>query len=67
MKVRADGKKIVALMMDNLLSNTELCNMANLSPYAVRSALNSNEVNPKTLGKLAKALSVEPDEIILKE
>ena len=67
MKVKANGTKINLLMAKQMLSYTELAKLAKMSITTIRGAAEGATINHRTLGKLANALSVEPEEIILVE
>lgn len=56
--------KLNVLMAENLLSKQELCNKAKLSYTALASIYDGKSVTPKTIGKVAKALSVPVGEIL---
>ena len=63
--VRLNTNKVNYLIAKLLLSNGELCERAQLSTSTFRKAMNRGLISPKVLGKLAKALEVEPEEIVL--
>lgn len=63
--IRLNTYKVTYLMAKMMLSNGELCKRAQMSTPTVRRALVDGVVSPKVLGKLAKALEVEPEEIML--
>lgn len=56
--------KLNVLMAEKLLSKQELCNKANLSYTALANIYDGKSVTPKTIGKVAKALSVPVGEIL---
>ena len=67
MKVKANGTKINLLMAKRILSYTELAKLAEMSISTIRGATKGAAINQRTLGKIANAPSVEPEEIILVE
>lgn len=64
-KVRVNGNKVNCLIAKQLMTNNELCQRAQLSTSTVRAAIVGSPVSLITVGKLAKALGVEPEEIML--
>ena len=56
--------KIKLLMAKKELSTSELAERCGITKQRASCILNSVNVAPKTVGRIAKALEVEPEEII---
>ena len=63
---RVDGEKLKALRESKFLSHRELAKNAGVSPTTVLNleADNVGEAQRRTVRKLAKALGVEPSELV---
>ena len=66
--MEVDVQKLKALREERVLSRRELARMANLAHGTVWRIENGfSEVHPQTIRKLAKALGVEPRELVKRE
>lgn len=65
--MRVDRKKIELLMAKDCLSTTDVADKAMVTSQTVRRAISGNQIKPKTVGKIAKALGVDVTEILLEE
>jgi predicted transcriptional regulator len=66
-KCKVDGFKIKLLLSRMCISEREFCSKSGVAHATLRSAINGCDVTIKTVGKLAKGLEVEPNEIMLSE
>jgi transcriptional regulator with XRE-family HTH domain len=65
--MEVDVDKLKALREEKVLSQRELARMANLAQGTVwRIEKGFSEVHPQTIRKLARALGVEPKELVKK-
>lgn len=63
--LQIDRKKLELAMASKCLNFKELKELANISNSTITKVLeNKMPLTPKTLGKIAKALSVDPAELI---
>ena len=62
--MRIDGKKIGLLMAKLLISQATLADKAGISRQSMSAVINGRNCRPELLGKISKALGVEPEEII---
>ena len=60
----ADKKKLELAMMRACINPKELAPMAELPRQSLNNVINGNNVRPATLGKVARALGVDPAELI---
>jgi DNA-binding Xre family transcriptional regulator len=67
MKIRVDSKKVLCLMANRLLSTTDLSEITDLSYCTVNHAIKGRQISITSLGKIARALEVEPNEIAIME
>lgn len=65
--MRIDLEKIKELYMQMLLTQTELADKANVSRATVSAVMNRGTCSKGTLIKLANALQVEPQELLMIE
>lgn len=64
--MRIDKSALELLRAKNCMSASELTRVAKISSGTLQRAQNG-DVNPKVVGKLAAALGVDPEDIIVKE
>lgn len=67
MKIRVDSKKVLCLMANRLLSTTDLSEITDLSYCTVNNAIRGRQISITSLGKIARALEVDPNEIAIME
>ena len=65
--MKANQNYIKVAMARACMDPNEIAIRANLSYPAVRRALDGCEVKPSTIGRIAKALNIDAEEIIQKE
>lgn len=65
--MRANSEKIAVAMVRACIDLEKLAALANVSYPAVKRAVRGCEVKASTLGKICKALQVDPSELIAKE
>ncbi|MEE0741038.1 MAG: helix-turn-helix transcriptional regulator [Emergencia sp.] len=64
--MKLDHAKLDIMRARKLLTTSQLAKIANVSTATIVRK-NKNDVNVITIGKIAKALGVDPEEIIVKE
>lgn len=64
---KVDSRRLSALMLRKCLTIRELSRKAKLSEMTTAKFLRGARANGRTLGKLAAALNVDAEELILKE
>lgn len=62
--MRADRKKLELAMARACMSSSELASSTNLPRPTVNNVISGKGIRPSTLGKIAKALGVDPVDII---
>lgn len=62
--MRIDRTKVSLLMAKLLISQATLAMKAGISRQTMSAVMNGRNCRPELLGKIAKALEVEPEEII---
>lgn len=62
--MRLNRTKIQLLMAKRLISQAALADNAGVSRQSMSAVMNGRNCRPELLGKIAKALEVEPEEII---
>lgn len=62
--MRLDKMKISLLMADFGINQKQLAGKAGVSRQTLSAVMNGRSCRPELLGKLAKALKVEPKEIV---
>lgn len=65
--MRLDAKKIYNIMIDKNINNKEFCKRANMQECSFYSALRNKNVRYKTVARIARALEVDENEILMKE
>lgn len=65
--MKADRKKLELVMARACMNSADLPKIAGLPRPTVYNVITGRSVRPATLGKIAKALNVDPVEIIDKE
>ncbi len=65
--MRANSEKVAIAMVRACIDLEKLADLAKVSYPAVKRAVKGCEVKPSTLGKICKALQVDPSELIAKE
>ena len=65
--MRADTNKLRLAMARACMNPQELAKATEMPPQTVNGALRGRSVRPATLGRIAKALGVDPAEILKKE
>ncbi len=66
--MRIDPKKLRFLMMENCMTTDALAKAAGIGTATVNTLLHhERRANPATIGKVAKALNVNPAELIKEE
>lgn len=63
-KVRLNRTKVSLLMAKQLISQASLAMKAGISRQTMSAVMNGRNCRPELLGKISKALGVEPEEII---
>lgn len=62
--MRLDKRKIQLIMAKLEIGQQTLADKAGISRQTLSAVINGRNCRPKLLGKIAKALNVEPEEII---
>lgn len=62
--MRLDRIKVSLLMAKQLISQASLADKAGVSRQTMSAVMNGRNCRPELLGRIAKALEVEPEEII---
>lgn len=62
--MRIDKKKIDIILAKKELTKKDLCEMIRMSQVRMQAILNAERLQPKTIGKIAKALNVHVEDII---
>ena len=62
--MKISKRRITALMSANLMTQVKLAEVAGVSRGTINTALLKGSCSIQTVGKIAKALSVDPAEII---
>lgn len=65
--MKANRPKLTLAMSRALMNPQDLAKAAGLPPQTVNGVIRGRGVRPATLGKVAKALGVDPSEIIEQE
>ena len=66
--MKVDGKKISILQAQKQMTTTKLAKLSGISGSAICNIVRGDrEPRPKTVGKLAKALNVEVEELLIQE
>lgn len=65
--MKVDRQKLDMAMARACMNNADLATAVGLSRSAVHGALQGKNIRPATLGRIAKALGVDPAEIIKDE
>lgn len=65
--MKADRKKIELAMARACMNTADLSAAAGIPGSTVRSAISGKGIRPRTLGRIARALGVDPAEIIKEE
>ncbi len=65
--MKADRKKLDLAMARACMSRSDLALAAKMPETTVKNALYGKNVRPATLGRIAKALSVDPAELLAEE
>ena len=65
--VKADCKKLTLAMARAWVNPQELAKAAEMPPQTVNGLIRGRKVRPATLGRVAKALGVDPADIIEEE
>jgi DNA-binding Xre family transcriptional regulator len=67
MSMKTDKGKLTLAMARACMNPQDLAKAAELPPQTVNGVIRGKSVRPATLGKVAKALGVDPADIIAKE
>lgn len=59
-----DRKAIEMLLAKNCLSQTKLVSISGVSQTTLSKAMNGHDTRPVSVGKIARALGVDPEQII---
>ncbi|MEW4415132.1 helix-turn-helix transcriptional regulator [Clostridium sp. AN503] len=62
--MRLNTRKIQLLMAKACINQASLAGLAGISRQTMSAVMNGRNCRPELLGKIAKALEVEPEEII---
>lgn len=62
--MRLNRNKVYLLMAKGLITQTILADKAGISRQTMSAVMNGRNCRPELLGKISKALGVEPEEII---
>ena len=62
-RLRLDGQKVLFIMAERLMSRTDLSEASDVSYRTITSALGGKTVTTTTVGLIARALEVKPEEI----
>lgn len=65
--MKADKSKLTLAMARACLNPQELAKVAEMPPQTLNGVIRGRSVRPATLGKVARALGVDPVEIIKEE
>ena len=65
--MKINAVKVKMLIAKRCMSVNEFVGAAHIASSTMRLALSGNKVTVKTLGKIAKALGVDPEDIIEQE
>ncbi len=65
--MKADKTKLELMMARKCMSLTDIVKIADMPEPSVKNVLYGRSVKPRTLGKVCKALNIDPSEIIAKE
>ncbi len=63
--MQIDKIKLQLLLAEKELSAKDLAEMAEISPQTISKIIKNGRSKPKTIGKIAKALGVEPAELVV--
>ena len=63
--MKINSKKVEMVLADRCMLYTDLAKKSNLSPFTITRMRTGAEVNPSTVGKIAKALGVTVQELKL--
>ena len=63
--MQIDKIKLQLLLAEKELSAKDLAEMAEISPQTISKIIKKGRSKPKTIGKIAKALGVEPAELVV--
>lgn len=62
--MKISSEKVEMILADRCMLYTDLAKKSNLSPFTITRMRTGAEVNPSTVGKIAKALGVTVQELI---
>lgn len=62
--MRLSRTKVSVLMAKRLINQSSLADLASISRQTLSAVMNGRNCRPELLGKISKALGVEPEEII---
>jgi len=65
--MKIDREKVLLKMAKLMFTQTDLAGKAQISRQTLSSVMNGRSCRPELLGKIAKALQLEPEEIIKSE